>query len=66
MTIKELCKNTKHCGECPYNPACEWCTEFYPAEIEDVINNSVTSAIIKTAKILTGSNINGNENKENL
>lgn len=67
MTIKELCNNHNRCSNCPFFEVCALFEDYVlPMDFIDYIDEEITSAIIKTANILTGSNINGNENKENL
>lgn len=65
MTIKEMCNNQNSCCNCPFFEVCGLCDDL-PMDFIDYIDAEVTRAIIETAKLLTGSEINGNENKENL
>lgn len=68
MTIRELCKNYDNCFVCPFSWACPF--NSYKNDPLETLNKEsdlkVTKSIIEVAEILTGSNKNGNQNKENL
>lgn len=66
MTIRELCVKNGYCCKCPFYKACILLDCNAPFGYDENDDKTITKSIIETAKILTGSNINGNENKENL